>query len=49
MLDVGHGLAVVIERNGKGVLFFDTGDLLATGSAAERHILPMLNWRCIEL
>lgn len=48
MLDVGHGLAVVIERNGKGVLF-DTGDRWATGSAAERHILPMLNWRGIEL
>ena len=25
MLDVGHGLAVVIERNGKGILY-DTGD-----------------------
>ncbi|RMN19660.1 hypothetical protein ALQ63_03628 [Serratia plymuthica] len=48
MLDVGHGLAVVIERNGKGILF-DTGDRWATGSAAERHILPMLNWRGIDL
>ncbi|WP_261137619.1 ComEC family protein [Serratia entomophila] len=48
MLDVGHGLAVVIERNGKGILF-DTGDRWATGSAAQRHILPMLNWRGIEL
>ncbi|WP_390900647.1 ComEC family protein [Serratia ficaria] len=48
MLDVGHGLAVVIERNGKGVLF-DTGDRWATGSAAERHILPMLNWRGIAI
>ncbi|MEG7426796.1 DNA internalization-related competence protein ComEC/Rec2, partial [Serratia marcescens] len=48
MLDVGHGLAVVIEQNGKGILY-DTGDRWATGSAAERHILPMLNWRGIEL
>lgn len=48
MLDVGHGLAVVIERNGKGILY-DTGDRWPGGSAAERHILPMLNWRGIEL
>lgn len=48
MLDVGHGLAVVIERNGKGIIF-DTGDRWASGSAAQRHILPMLNWRGIEL
>lgn len=48
MLDVGHGLAVVIEQNGKGVLY-DTGDRWPGGSAAERHILPMLNWRGIEL
>ena len=48
MLDVGHGLAMVIEQNGKGILY-DTGDRWPAGSAAERHILPMLNWRGIAL
>ncbi|HGE8483951.1 TPA: ComEC family protein [Serratia marcescens] len=48
MLDVGHGLAMVIEQNGKGILY-DTGDRWPAGSAAERHVLPMLNWRGIEL
>lgn len=37
MLDVGHGLAMVIEQNGKGILY-DTGDRWPAGSAAERHI-----------
>lgn len=48
MLDVGHGLAMVIEQNGKGILY-DTGDRWPAGNAAERHILPMLKWRGIEL
>ncbi|WP_273908789.1 MBL fold metallo-hydrolase, partial [Enterobacter bugandensis] len=39
---------VVIEQNGKGILY-DSGDRWPAGSAAERHILPMLNWRNIEL
>ncbi|WP_127959774.1 DNA internalization-related competence protein ComEC/Rec2 [Serratia microhaemolytica] len=48
MLDVGHGLAVLIERDGKGVIY-DTGDRWQNGSAAERFILPFLHWRQISL
>ncbi len=48
MLDVGHGLAVVIEREGKAVIF-DTGNRWQASSAAERNILPFLRWRQISL
>ncbi|MFC0227889.1 ComEC family protein [Serratia aquatilis] len=48
ILDVGHGLAVVIERQGKAVIF-DTGNRWQTSSAAERMILPFLHWRQISL
>lgn len=48
MLDVGHGLAVVIERDGKAVMY-DTGARWASGSMAEREILPYLHWRGLEL
>ncbi|WP_255562105.1 DNA internalization-related competence protein ComEC/Rec2 [Rahnella sp. PD12R] len=48
MLDVGHGLSVLISRNGKGILY-DTGNKWEGGSAAEQNILPFLNWRNIEL
>lgn len=44
----GTASAMVIEQNGKGILY-DTGDRWPAGSAAERHILPMLNWRGIAL
>lgn len=44
MLDVGHGLAVVIERNGKAVLY-DTGNRWDTGDMATKEILPYLRWR----
>ncbi|MEC5320284.1 ComEC family protein [Brenneria populi subsp. brevivirga] len=44
MLDVGHGLAVVIERNGKAVLY-DTGSRWEGGDMATREILPYLRWR----
>ncbi|WP_261131211.1 ComEC family protein [Serratia quinivorans] len=44
MLDVGHGLAMVIEKNGRAILY-DTGPRWGTGSAAGRNILPFLNWR----
>lgn len=44
MLDVGHGLTVIIERNGKAVVF-DTGDRWSTGSIASLVILPYLSWR----
>lgn len=48
MVDVGHGLAVLISKNGKGVLY-DTGNRWETGSAAEMNILPLMRWRNIQL
>lgn len=48
MLDVGHGLSVVIEREGKAVIY-DSGGQGLTSSAAERFILPFLRWRQISL
>lgn len=48
MIDVGHGLAVVIEKQGKAVIY-DTGNRWQTSSAAERMILPLLRWRQIAL
>ncbi|MGF1723246.1 DNA internalization-related competence protein ComEC/Rec2 [Photobacterium nomapromontoriensis] len=47
MLDVGHGLAVVISRNGKAVLY-DTGDAWPTGSIASSVIEPVLHQRGIH-
>lgn len=46
MIDVGHGLAVLIERGGKAVIY-DSGDAWEKTSAAERFILPYLRWRQI--
>ncbi|KAB7897718.1 ComEC family protein [Rouxiella sp. S1S-2] len=48
MLDVGHGLAVLIEKNGRGVLY-DTGNRWEGGSQAEMQILPYLQWRNIQI
>jgi len=48
MLDVGHGLSVLISRNGKGILY-DTGNRWEGGSAAEQNIIPFLNRRNIQL
>ncbi|WP_235895330.1 MULTISPECIES: ComEC family protein [Yersinia] len=48
MLDVGHGLAVVIERGGKAIIF-DTGNRWATGSMASMVVLPYLRWRGITV
>lgn len=48
MLDVGHGLSLLIEKNGRGVLF-DTGNRWEGGSMAQRQILPYLQWRNIAL
>lgn len=47
MLDVGHGLAVVISRNGKAVLY-DTGDVWPMGSIASSVIEPVLLQRGIH-
>ncbi|XUV80452.1 ComEC family protein [Enterobacter sp. TMH.L2] len=44
MLDVGHGLAVVIEREGKALLY-DTGNAWPGGDAAKTVIIPWLKWR----
>nr|WP_261108424.1 ComEC family protein [Serratia liquefaciens] len=44
MLDIGHGLAMVVEKNGRAILY-DTGPRWGTGSAATRNIVPFLNWR----
>ncbi|MEX0445997.1 ComEC family protein [Xenorhabdus sp. SGI246] len=43
MLDVGHGLSVIIDKGGKAVLF-DTGNRWETGSMAEKVIQPYLRW-----
>ncbi|WP_072010211.1 ComEC family protein [Rahnella aquatilis] len=48
MLDVGHGLSVLISKNGRGVLY-DTGNRWEGGSAAEQNIIPFLNWKNIQL
>nr|MCA6986112.1 ComEC family protein [Dickeya zeae] len=48
MLDVGHGLAVVIEQQGKAWLY-DTGPGWEGGNSAEREILPYLKWRGLQL
>lgn len=46
LLDVGHGLAVVIERNGRAVLY-DTGNRWPQGSIASSVIEPVLHRRGI--
>lgn len=48
MLDVGHGLAVVIERQGKAVLY-DMADRWLDSSIAEISILPYMQWRQLQL
>ncbi|AUH01113.1 ComEC family protein [Prodigiosinella confusarubida] len=48
MLDVGHGLAVVIERQGKAILY-DTGNRWEGGDMVSREILPYLKWRGLQL
>lgn len=48
MLDIGHGLAVLIEKEGRGVLY-DTGNRWPGGSSAEQTILPFLRWRHVTL
>lgn len=48
MLDVGHGLAMVISRNGEGVVY-DTGNRWETGDAALSQIIPWLKWKGITV
>ncbi|MGR5235397.1 DNA internalization-related competence protein ComEC/Rec2 [Vibrio alfacsensis] len=44
VLDVGHGLAVLIEKDGE-VMLYDTGKSWGTGSIAEQVITPILHRR----
>lgn len=43
MLDVGHGLAMVIERNGHAMLY-DTGNAWPGGDIGQQVIIPWLRW-----
>ncbi|MCX8288645.1 ComEC family protein [Enterobacter pseudoroggenkampii] len=43
MLDVGQGLAMVIERQGEAILY-DTGLAWPGGDSAQRLIIPWLRW-----
>lgn len=48
MLDVGHGLAIVIQKQGHALLY-DTGAKWQYSSAAERIIIPFLVWHGLKL
>ena len=48
MMDVGHGLAVLIQRQGHALLY-DTGGRWPGGDAARQTLLPYLRWRAIAL
>lgn len=47
VLDVGHGLAVIIEKGGEAILY-DTGSAWEGGSIAQRVVIPVLHHRGIE-
>nr|WP_281269808.1 ComEC family protein [Edaphovirga cremea] len=48
MLDIGHGLAVLIVKNDKAIIY-DTGNRWPQGSSAERTVIPYLRWRGITV
>lgn len=48
MLDVGHGLVVVI-RQGKTAILYDTGAKWQNSSAAERIVIPFLRWHGLNV
>lgn len=48
MLDVGHGLAIVI-RKGSSAILYDTGAKWQNGSAAEQIILPFIRWHNLSI
>lgn len=48
MLDIGHGLAVVISARGEA-LVYDTGNRWPGGDAAQSQILPWLRWQGLEV
>ena len=47
MLDVGHGLALIIERNGKALLY-DTGNAWPGGDSGRQVIIPWLRWHHLQ-
>ncbi|WP_432226051.1 ComEC family protein [Enterobacter wuhouensis] len=47
MLDVGQGLAMVIERHGKAILY-DTGLAWPGGDSAQQLIIPWLRWHHLQ-
>lgn len=47
MLDVGQGLAMVIERNGKAILY-DTGLAWPGGDSGQQLIVPWLRWHHLQ-
>ncbi len=48
MLDIGHGLAIVIRRGDQAILY-DTGNRWQGSSAALREIIPFLRWHGLTL
>lgn len=48
MLDIGHGLAVVISQ-GRSAVLYDTGASWQNTSAAQRIILPFLTWHNLNV
>ena len=48
MLDVGHGLALAIVRNGHAILY-DTGPAWSGGDTGQQKIDPWLRWHNIRL
>lgn len=48
MLDIGHGLAVVISKKGETVIY-DTGNRWPGGDAALSQILPWLSWQGMQV
>ena len=48
MLDIGHGLAMVISQRGNAVIY-DTGNKWAGGDAASSQILPWLRWQGLSV
>lgn len=47
MLDVGQGLAMVVERHGKALLY-DTGLAWPGGDSARQLIIPWLRWHHLQ-
>ncbi|MEI9141872.1 MBL fold metallo-hydrolase, partial [Pseudomonas aeruginosa] len=45
--DVGQGLAMVIARNGKAILY-DTGLAWPEGDSGQQLIIPWLHWHNLE-